>query len=115
MVATQNAVAPSYGAVGWDNNGSWVGYRGVNFGSALTKFNANLAVNAAYAGQKIEVFIDSLNTSPVAVLTTVSTGAWNTFKWESTGMLSTVTGTHNVYIEFVGAYGIANLMNWQFT
>lgn len=115
LYATSYNVAPSYGAVGWDNNGSWVGYQGINFGSGLKTFNANLAVTAPYAGQKIEVFVDSLNTAPVAVLTTVSTGAWNSFKWESTGMLSTVTGTHNVYIEFVGSYGIANLMNWQFT
>jgi hypothetical protein len=114
--ATQSNVAPSYGAVGWTNNGSWVGYQSINFGSgALTTFHANLAVTAPYAGQKIEVFIDSLNTTPVAILTTVSTGAWNTFQWETAGMLSTVTGVHTVYIEFVGAYGVANLLNWQFS
>lgn len=115
MVASQYNVAPSYGAVGYDNNGSWVGYTDVYFAGGLSRFNANLAVTAQYAGQKIEVFVDSMNTAPVAVLTTVSTGAWNSFKWESTGMLNTVTGNHNVYIQFVGSYGIANLMNWQFT
>jgi hypothetical protein len=113
--ASQSNVAPSYGAVGHDNNGSWVGYKDIYFAGGLSKFNANLAVTAQYAGQKIEVFVDSMNSAPVAVLTTVSTGAWNTFKWESTGMLSTVTGNHDVYIEFVGSYGIANLLNWQFT
>jgi hypothetical protein len=113
--SSQSNVAPSYGAVGWDNNGSWVAYSNVYFAGGLSKFNANLAVTAQYAGQKLEVFVDSMNSAPVAVLTTTSTGAWNNFKWESTGMLSTVTGNHNVYIEFVGSYGIANLMNWQFT
>ena len=115
MDAAQSNVAPSYGAIGWDNNGSWVGYQGINFGSGLTKFNANIAVTAPYAGQKIEVFVDSMNSAPIAILTTVSTGSWTTFQWENTGLLNTVTGVHNVYIEFVGTYGIANLMNWQFT
>lgn len=115
MDAAQYNVAPSFGAIGWDNNGSWVGYQGINFGSGLTRFNANIAVTAPYAGQKIEVFVDSMNTAPIAILTTTSTGSWSTFQWESTGLLNTVTGVHNVYVEFVGAYGIANLLNWQFT
>jgi hypothetical protein len=97
--ATSNSVAPSYGAVGWDNNGSWVAYQGVNFGAGLKTFNANLAVTAPYAGQKIEVFLDSLNSAPVAILITAATGGWNSFQWQSAGLLNTASGVHNVYIE----------------
>jgi hypothetical protein len=103
-------------AVGYTYNGSWLQYTGINFANGLSKFNANLAVVTPYSGQKIEVFVDSLASNPIAVLTTSNTGSWSNFQWENTGLLSTVTGTHTLYIEFVGgANGIANLMNWQFS
>lgn len=114
--AKESNVGTIYGGVGYTYNGSWLQYDDINFGSGLSTFKANLAVMSPYAGQKIEVFVDSMSSNPIAVLTTSNTGSWDNFQWQSTKMLSSVTGTHTVYIEFVGALnGIANLMNWQFS
>lgn len=109
-------VGKIYGGIGYTYNGSWLQYNSINFGSGLSTFKANLAVVSPYAGQKIEVFLDSTANSPIAVLTTSNTGAWNNFQWQSTKLLSSVTGVHTVYIGFIGPLnGIANLMNWQFS
>jgi hypothetical protein len=114
--ATAHNVAGSHGAVGYTYNGSWLQYNDINFGSGgLSKFNANLAVDAPYAGQKIEIFIDSMWNNPIATLTTSNTGGWGNFQWQNTWLNSGVSGTHTLYIEFVGSSGIANLMNWQFS
>jgi hypothetical protein len=115
MAWQQSNVATAYGAVGYTYGGSWLSYGGVDFGAGQTKFNANLAVAPQYAGQQIQVFIDSLNTNPIATLTVANTGGWNSFQWQAAGLANPVAGVHNVYIEFVGTSGIANLKNWQFS
>lgn len=115
LYANHSNTGNAYGAVGYTYNGSWLQYNYVNFGSNMTRFNANLAVSAAYAGQKIEVFLDSIYTNPIATLTTTNTGSWTNFQWQGTNLTQSVSGTHTMYIEFVGSSGIANLMNWKFT
>ncbi|HEY2586679.1 MAG TPA: carbohydrate-binding protein [Tepidisphaeraceae bacterium] len=116
MAWQQNNVGQAYGAVGYTYNGSWVSYGAVDFGAAAaTKFNANVAVAPQYAGQKIEVFIDSMYSNPIATLTVTNTGGWNNFQWQSANLFNAVSGIHNIYIEFVGRSGIANLKNWQFS
>jgi hypothetical protein len=103
------------GAIGYTYNGSWLEYGGIQFGTGLSRFNANLAVDPSYAGQKIEVFLDSLNSSPIATLTVQNTGSWYNYAWENTTLSTAVSGLHNVFIKFVGSAGIANLKNWQFS
>lgn len=115
LYAKANNVGNVSGAIGYTYNGSWLQYNNINFGSGVSKFNANLAVTAPYNGQKIEVFLDSIYNNPIAVLTTWNTGSWGNYQWQSTGMLNGVSGVHTMFIEFVGSSGIANLMNWQFT
>ena len=110
-----NNVVNWNGVIAYTYNGSWLEYGGINFGSGLSTFNANLAVDSSYAGQKINIFLDSLNSNPVATLVVGSTGGWTNYQWESTVLTTAVSGLHNVFIEFAGVAGIANLMNWQFT
>jgi hypothetical protein len=116
LYARASNVGNISGAVGYTYNGSWLQYNNINFGSGVGKFNANLAVVAPFSGQKIEVFVDSIYSNPIAVLTTWNTGSWSNYQWQSTGLLNGVSGVHTMFIEFVGAAnGIANLMNWEFS
>ena len=107
-------VARSGNAVGYTSNGSWIQFNNVNFGTGnFTKFVANLAVGAGYGGQKIVLHVDGLSGPTIGTLTTTSTGSWSTYDNQSTG-IARVTGVHNLYIQFVGTTGIANLQSFYF-
>jgi hypothetical protein len=108
-------VAASGSAVGYTFNNSWVEFNNIDFGSGnYTKFIANIAVGAGYAGQKIVVHEDSLSGSTLGTLVTTATGSWSTYNSQSTS-ISKVTGVHKIYIQFVGYSGIANLLNFKFS
>src|SRR5947209_5295937 len=53
-------ISAKYTGIGYTDNGDWLQYKGVNFGPGVSAIQMNLAVAALYAGQKIEVRIDSL-------------------------------------------------------
>jgi hypothetical protein len=102
------------GAVGKTHNGSWVEYNSVNFGTGgFTKWLATIAVGAGYQGQKIVLHLDSLTGATIGTLVTSTTGSWTTYNTES-AWISKVTGVHNLYIQFVGGDGIADLLSFQF-
>ena len=100
-------------SVGGINNGSWIKYTGVNFGGGVSTFTATLAVTQAYAGQQIQLRLDSPTGQVVGTLTTTSTGSWNNFAVEST-RVSGATGVHTLYLVGAGGWGIANLASWKF-
>ena len=87
--------------VGYIANGCWLAYSGVQFGSAgATQFKARVASGAA-AGVSglIQVAIDSPTATPVGSFAVGNTGGWQT--WETVpANISTVTGTHTVYLVF---------------
>jgi hypothetical protein len=111
--AQSSGLATKYGALGNTVNGSWAEYANVNFGSGVSQFWAQLAVPQQYAGQQIQVRIDSVNGPTIASLTTQSTGSWSNFVAQGTSA-GGVTGVHNIFIVFVGSTGIANLYAWAF-
>jgi hypothetical protein len=87
-------------------NGEYLEYGGVNFGSTgSTQFAARVASGAA-AGVSglVEVVLDSPSNTPVGSFAVGSTGGWST--WETIpANITKVTGTHNVYLEFVSGAG----------
>jgi hypothetical protein len=100
--------------VGWIQNGSWLQYNNVNFGSTgLAKFSARVASGAA-AGISglVEVRLDSLSNAAIASFSIASTGGWQDWVTVPASMTST-TGTHTVYIAFVSGQSadFVNL-NW---
>jgi hypothetical protein len=107
-------VAPSFGALGYLDGGDWVEYGQVNFQSGVSQVTLDLAVTAAYAGQQIQLRIDSLNGPVIGTLTTKATTAWNDFEAQSTAVTD-VTGIHDLYLLGVGWYGIANYSWLTFT
>ena len=101
---TQNETTTDTGGgedVGYIANGDWLGYSGVEFGTGgATQFKARVASGAA-AGISglVQVAIDSPTATPVGSFSIGSTGGWQT--WETVpANISTVTGTHTVYLVF---------------
>jgi hypothetical protein len=88
------------------SNGDYLEYTGINFGTGSTQFDARVASGApAGVSGAVEVVLDNPSNTPVAIFDVANTGGWTS--WETIpANMSTVTGTHNVYLEFVsGASG----------
>jgi hypothetical protein len=86
-------------------NGNYLKYTGVNFGSGSTQFDARVASGAA-AGVSglVEVVLDNPANAPVGSFAVANTGGWSTWKTIPAN-ISTVTGTHDVYLEFSSGAG----------
>jgi hypothetical protein len=87
-------------------NGDYLEYNNINFGSGSTQFDAQVASGAAGGvSGLVEVVLDNPDNTPVGSFAVASTGGWNSWKMIPAN-ISTVTGVHNVYLEFVsGATG----------
>jgi hypothetical protein len=81
-------------------NGDYLEYGNINFGSGSTQFDAQVASGAAGGvSGLIEVVLDNPSNPPVGSFSVGNTGGWSS--WEMIpANISTVTGTHNVYLEF---------------
>jgi hypothetical protein len=88
--------------VGWIQNGSWLQYDNVDFGSdACTQFVARVASGAA-AGISglVEVRLDSLSSAAIGSFAIASTGGWQDWQTVPANIAAT-TGVHTVYLAFV--------------
>jgi hypothetical protein len=88
-------------------NGDYLEYNNINFGSGgSNQFDARVASGAAGGvSGLVEVVLDNPSNTPVGSFSVANTGGWSTWKTIPAN-ISTVTGTHNVYLEFVsGATG----------
>lgn len=87
--------------VGWIQNGCWLGYSNVEFGTqGATQFTARVASGAA-AGISglVQVALDSPTATPVGSFAIANTGGWQS--WTTVpANISTITGTHTVYLVF---------------
>jgi hypothetical protein len=84
-------------------NGDYLEYTGINFGSGSTQFDARVASGATGgASGLVEVVLDNPSNAPVGSFAVGNTGGWSS--WETIpANITTVTGTHNVYLEFVSS------------
>jgi hypothetical protein len=83
------------------SNGDYLEYTDVDFGTTgSTQFDARVASGAASGvSGAVEVVLDNPDNTPVGSFDVANTGGWST--WETIpANISTVTGTHNVYLEF---------------
>ena len=87
--------------VGWIDNGCWLAYDDVQFGTTgATQFMARVASGAA-AGVSglVQVALDSPTATPVGSFAVASTGGWQS--WQTVpANITEVTGTHTVYLVF---------------
>ncbi|MGX1134526.1 beta-glucanase (GH16 family) [Streptomyces glaucescens] len=82
-------------------NGDWTLYKGVNFGStAATQFRARVASGAASGvSGLVEVRLDSRGNAPIGSFAVGNTGGWQSWRTIPAN-ISSVTGTHDVYLTF---------------
>jgi len=87
------------------SNGDYLEYSNINFGSGSNQFDARVASGAsAGVSGLVEVVLDNPSNSPVGSFAVGNTGGWSTWKTIPAN-ISTVTGTHNVYLVFVSGAG----------
>ncbi|MDX8365586.1 beta-1,3-glucanase family protein [Cytobacillus sp. IB215665] len=100
--------------VGWTDNGDYIAFNNVNFGTDGAK-GIEARVASQSAGGTIEVRLDSVTGTLVGTVAIQNTGGWQNWV-TNTATINNVTGTHDVYFVFKGAAeGIGNL-NWvEFT
>ena len=86
-------------------NGDYLEYSNINFGSGSSQFDARVASGAAGGvSGLVEVVLDNPSNAPVGSFSVANTGGWSTWKTIPAN-ISTVTGTHNVYLEFSSSAG----------
>jgi hypothetical protein len=83
------------------SNGDYLEYNNINFGSGESQFDARVASGAGTGvSGLVEVVLDNPSNTPVGSFSVANTGGWST--WTTIpANISEVTGTHNVYLEFV--------------
>lgn len=99
--------------IGSLDNGDWIRFDDVNFGTGVSKVTAKLAVSNASAGQTIELRVGSASGTLLGKIIPGSTGGWNTFKNQSAA-ISKVTGVKDLYVVFRGRTGVAVLDSLSF-
>jgi hypothetical protein len=87
--------------VGWIHNGCWLGYANVDFGNnGATQFIARVASGAASGvSGLVQVALDSPNAAPLGSFAIANTGGWQSWRTVPAN-ISTVRGTHTVYLVF---------------
>jgi hypothetical protein len=94
-------------------NGDYVVYNNIDFGSGATGFQARVA--SATNGGNIEIRLDSTSGALLGTCSVAGTGGWQTYITKTCGV-SGATGKHNLYLRFTGGSGYLFNVNWfQFT
>jgi hypothetical protein len=96
--ATSGAVRGG-ASIGHLDDGDWVKYSKVDFGSGVSRINVHLAAPAAADGKPIEVRLGGAGGRLVGTLVTEQTGGWSKFKTQSASV-SGATGVQDLYLVF---------------
>ena len=95
--------------VAFIENGDYVVYNNIDFGSGAASFQARVA--SATNGGNIEVRLDSITGTLVGTCAVAGTGGWQTWTTKTCN-ISGASGIHNVYLKFTGGSGYLFNMNW---
>lgn len=95
--------------VGYINNGDYVAYDSINFGSGKQKFDIRIA--SATSGGNLELVLDNQTGQSIGNYTIPATGSWQVWK-TLTFDLPGVTGFHKVFLKFTGGSGYLFNINW---
>ncbi|MEV4636887.1 carbohydrate-binding protein [Actinoplanes sp. NPDC049548] len=99
---------------GWVNNGDWLRYDEIDFGTTpATRFAARVAsdVPDGATGQ-LDIRLDSPSAPPVGGLTVGNMGGWQNWQTQST-VITPVTGMHTVFLTFTTQSG-AEFLNLNY-
>lgn len=99
--------------VGYIENGDWIRFSSVDFGTGATGVSVRVASNAT-AGT-IKFRLDAAGGTQIGAINVTSTGGWQT--WNTmTASVNGATGVHDLYLSFSGGTGyLLNLNHFVFT
>lgn len=103
VVIDSNSAASDGKNIGGVLKDSYVGFKKINFENAATYVNICYSGQSADATGQVEVYVDSMDGTPVGTVDVPPTGSdWNTFKTVQ-GKLTTAIakGEHKIYLKFV--------------
>ncbi|MCL6592046.1 MAG: cellulase family glycosylhydrolase [Firmicutes bacterium] len=95
--------------IGYIENGDYVVYNNIDFGSGATGFEARVASNTS--GGNIEIRLDSPSGTLVGTCSVSGTGGWQTWTTR-TCTVSGASGAHNLILRFTGGSGYLFNVNW---
>ena len=96
-------------SVGYIENGDYVVYKNIDFGSGATTFQARVA--SATNGGNIEIRLDSAAGTLAGTCPVAGTSGWQTWA-DATCSVSGVSGKHDLYLKFTGGSGYLFNINW---
>jgi autotransporter-associated beta strand protein len=95
--------------VGSIQNGSYLIYRNINFGTNAASFNVRVA--SATSGGNIELHLGSLTGPEVGACAVTNTGGGQTWVTQSCP-ISGAAGTNDLYLKFTGGIGYLFAVEW---
>lgn len=105
-------VAALGNVVAYTDDGDWIAFKGVEFQQGWDTFWITYAKGNTDPGS-ISVFIDGMSGAPVLTVDLPPTGSWNSSDTLEQPW-SALTGSHDVYIRFNTAPGVANVDSVRF-
>ena len=95
--------------VGFIENGDWLRYNNLDFGSGAASFEARVA--SATNGGNLEIRLNSPTGTLVGTCIISGTGGWQTWVTKSCS-ISGLSGLQNIYLKFTGGSGYLFNINW---
>lgn len=96
------------------DNGDWVLYKNVDFGSGADSIKLDLAMSPNNRGGAIEFRLDSMGGTLINSFNLQPTGSSSTFQTEQTN-ISHTTGKHDLYVLFKNRSDVAHLRKITFS
>jgi hypothetical protein len=97
--------------LGWINDGEWVSYDHVNFGSGgYATFQARIASDEQ--GGEIEIRLDDANGQGVGICQIPNTGGWQNWLTITCGLTNDIEGERTIYLLFNGQGEYLYNINW---
>lgn len=93
--------------IGYVENGDYIMFRTVDFGTGAKSFTANLSGNPA----NIELYLDGIAGTPASTVRFAGTNGFSDYQELTWNLTKTLTGTHNLYLRFTGGEGYLLNMN----
>ena len=96
--------------LGYLTSGAYAVYNNIDFGNAGSITTVNVRTASAGNGGIATFYVDSMTSTPIATVTLPVTGGWQT--WQSvSGIVSDVSGVHNLYVVFTGGGATDSISN----
>ncbi|MGB6725101.1 MAG: chitobiase/beta-hexosaminidase C-terminal domain-containing protein [Terracidiphilus sp.] len=98
--------------LGYLTSGSWAVYNNVDFGSSGTIGTVNVRTASAGNGGTATFYLDSMTSTPIAIVELPVTGGWQNWQTVS-GTVTGASGVHTLYVVFTGGGATNSISNFN--